>query len=691
MKSMLWKELRENAKWAALGLLALVLAEFYALSTTRDVDSGLMTDLTVCSSTFLMVTAFGCSAIGAGLALVQILPELRRDQWAALLHRPVPRSTIFFGKALAGLILYACATVPPLLASAAYVATPGQFAAPLIPGMMIPSVSDLLLGPMFYFAAVFACLHRGHWWGSRGAIGLSVVILFIQHLIGAWAFVLPMTATLIYLVAAWAAMESNGSMQSRPFLGRVALVLIVTLGAECLLLAIDAALFFIPTKTVTSVTPYSEFQIAADGRIFTASQSGDGTQVLKDMDGKVVTDPHYISNESREGYCEILPLTWDLRKPIEPRRLYLEQTPRTLGNYLFKINESMDKQVWFLLLKQNYFVGYDKISRREIGICDATGFKSPGQKPVPFAEPIQDSVIFFRSPHLFWSGSKLFGFDFAERTLTTYDLTPQTIYGASDVTGNYLETVPTFVAVATQNELRLFNAKGALVLALPYPHDPDIWSYLSIGANDTGSQIYLESAPSPGEWWNGLNQPFSKEPVFLDVFDATGKLQHTYSRIDSNNVTIAPTWTSRVQVFLSPALPALVGTLFSSFLPFTPTPNEMMGDFVMPQPVLQATVPDLITMFLLNLVLASAVIFCARRVGFSGRRILAWALFVFCFGLPGFAAFRFASDWPSRTRCPECGRYRPLEAATCPHCHQAWPQPHLIGTEIFDPEEAGVA
>ena len=31
MKAMLWKELRENFKWAVLGMMALALAEFYGL------------------------------------------------------------------------------------------------------------------------------------------------------------------------------------------------------------------------------------------------------------------------------------------------------------------------------------------------------------------------------------------------------------------------------------------------------------------------------------------------------------------------------------------------------------------------------------------------------------------------------------------------------------------------------------
>ena len=145
MKTIIWKELRENLRWSALALLCLTLAEIYALCQQRNHATGgdVYNNLTVCSSAFLMVTSFGYSLVGAALGVVQILPELRRDQWAALLHRPVSRSAIFFGKVCAGLLLYFLATAPPLLASVAYAAAPGQFPRQKPYIARIPDFSDL--------------------------------------------------------------------------------------------------------------------------------------------------------------------------------------------------------------------------------------------------------------------------------------------------------------------------------------------------------------------------------------------------------------------------------------------------------------------------------------------------------------------------------------------------------------------
>src|SRR4051812_31825396 len=98
MKTLIWKELRENGKWAVLALAGLLIAEISALSSGQEPNGFDTTGITLCSNTFLLVSSFGCMVIGAALGALQILPERRRDQWASLLHRPVSRQTIFLGK-----------------------------------------------------------------------------------------------------------------------------------------------------------------------------------------------------------------------------------------------------------------------------------------------------------------------------------------------------------------------------------------------------------------------------------------------------------------------------------------------------------------------------------------------------------------------------------------------------------------
>ena len=186
MKNILWKELREILQWAALAFFGLLLAEMFTLSLSRQTTGRAFTGVTLCSDAFLTVSAFGCAAIGAALGALQILPELRRDQWASLLHRPIPRHKILLGKVTAGLLLYSLATGLPLLVSVVCVALPGHFAAPFVPGLAVPAASDLLLGIVFYLTAILLGLHSGRWFGSRGAIALCAVAVMTLHLTGDW-------------------------------------------------------------------------------------------------------------------------------------------------------------------------------------------------------------------------------------------------------------------------------------------------------------------------------------------------------------------------------------------------------------------------------------------------------------------------------------------------------------------------
>ncbi len=53
---------------------------------------------------------------------------------------------------------------------------PGQFAAPFVPGLLVPGLSDIAFGLAFFFAALFFCLYRGSW-VARGALVLAMLPL----------------------------------------------------------------------------------------------------------------------------------------------------------------------------------------------------------------------------------------------------------------------------------------------------------------------------------------------------------------------------------------------------------------------------------------------------------------------------------------------------------------------------------
>jgi ABC-type transport system involved in multi-copper enzyme maturation permease subunit len=686
MRTMLWKELRENFKWALLALLALTTAELYTLASAHQGYSENFEELTLCSSSFLLATAFGCSAVGVALALVQILPELRRDQWAALLHRPVPRSAIFFGKVMAGLLLYAIATVIPFALSVIYVALPGQFAAPLVPGMLIPGLSDLFLGPAFYFATLLLCLHRGSWWGSRTAIGLSLMPIFIEHLVDGWPFLLPLLSALLYLAAAYDAMLRHNSGGTRARVGRLALPLVVVLGAETLVLLVLAGLQLLPKSPRPNTDAFSMVQIEPDGQIYLVTFTNDGVQKLTDLQGVAVPSSDFQRLE--QNATRLDSLSWQFHGS-EQANAYVQRSPRNLTNYLTELDEVQGKEIWYLLRSRNYFVGYDKLSRRVIGICDADGFKPPGATPHPFARPLEDSSLNSDS-RLFWTGSQIELLDFPDRSRVTFDSGGAPVFGANALVPNFLTDKPLYLAVALASQLRFFDGSGVPKFSFSLPHDPHVWSSLSVGTNDSGDRIYLESQADEFAWKTGSGINPTPPPTYLDVYDAQGHLLADYHYV-RNNVTIVPaSWTERLSLYLSPFAPALIGTVYSNLVPSPRIGDvEIMDNIPLPQPRLEGvSLGELAILFGLDVVLGIVVFVWARRENMAPRSAVGWAIFTACFGLAGLITFRLAADWPARVRCPVCGAKRPLPTNECPSCHQTWPAPPSTGIEIFGEEKA---
>src|SRR5262249_54133346 len=96
MKALLWKECRENLKWAGLPAL-LILLPMLLLGGPGEPMFG------TGGGIFLFLIA---AVFGAALGFLQVFFESRGDHRALLLHRPLGRSRIFLGKAAAGAGVY---------------------------------------------------------------------------------------------------------------------------------------------------------------------------------------------------------------------------------------------------------------------------------------------------------------------------------------------------------------------------------------------------------------------------------------------------------------------------------------------------------------------------------------------------------------------------------------------------------
>jgi hypothetical protein len=92
-------------------------------------------------------------------------------------------------------------------------------------------------------------------------------------------------------------------------------------------------------------------------------------------------------------------------------------------------------------------------------------------------------------------------------------------------------------------------------------------------------------------------------------------------------------------------------------------------------------VPPLILLCVMAAVLT--VIYYRRQRSYSERGAVAWSLFVFLLGAPGFIGYMLHRNWPAKEICAKCGAISPRDRDACLKCDTEFPLPALKGIEIF--------
>jgi hypothetical protein len=685
MKAMIWKELRENFKWALLAMFGLGMAEFYALNQQSFFNSYIDVSQSLCKAPFLMATTFGCALVGLVLGFVQILPEQRRDQWAALLHRPVPRNVIFRGKAVAGFLLYLFATIPPYLACVWYVDTPRHFAAPFVPGMVAPGLADICAGAAYYFAALFVGLRRGPWYGSRifGLLAAVYVSSFVTDGYQA-SFSTAVAASalmaLTLFVAAWGAMSSNGLLRVQPWLGRAALLAVVFYGV-----CAASQLF---NSILESVTPYdyyegAEYIVDIDGRPLKQVVTKDSPATYFDLAGNPVLDERLTKGNS---YRYQLGFTYLTSYIGDPHGLHIggfSEGYRTAGTYLW-LDRQVQQESWYYLPDSRVFIGYKNGSRTRIGSIGQDGFQPGDQSARPFNDGITVGPGFYSGqiPSFVLLGQTVCHLDFDDRRITPILSSPDDkIFGVSTLESYQQdELISGLAAVALLPEIKIIDKTGNVFATLPYHQDMDHYGRLTVAVKPTKDRVFLKYAPSA--WIDGGQA--ENMPSYLEEMDTQGNLLNTYTLPPIHQPGSPRTWSEYIDNCLrTPVLYfghlayVRIGALLGSESLALENRLLYTRDWHHTRDIsVHSTISSLI--------FSIVTLLWARRLLFSWQRALAWAAFVLGFNLAGLITFRLVADWPVLVNCLACGRKRSIEETLCPHCAAGWPARKPEGTEIVD-------
>ena len=520
-----WKELRENYRWALLALLGLGLAQWYALHQGEEnyslgynwTGKGLLLD----SPPLLAVTTFGCAAVGLLLGFVQILPELRRDRWASLLHRPVSRGAVFRGKVAGGLLLYALAAVPPFLFSVWLVAMPGHFGAPFVPALVLAGTADTCAGFTFYFAALAMTLPRGVWFGTRVLPLLAAVhVTYFVH--NAEFFYVAVEAAVLMslglFTAGWATMLQQDRLGPRPRLGKFACLAVAFYGV-CGLGDLSLSLFDVigPTRHSRGTSDH----LSDTGIPLRVTYVDDVVVSVMDATGRPPADRKLQADQVRSHLKYINACSGYIGDPHGWRRPRYNDSYREFHQYVtyLRAYPYPRAEQWFYLIQQRVWVSFSPTRKVPLERLGGDGFEPLSGQPQSLGEEtlyndIDDNLVLYdRADVKFYSLSQRRAFELPLPR-------PGPVYGVGTAyasVGNHSVSV---FGVALSDRMAVYTEQGKLAATLPYHQDVNRWGQLSLGMKGDKERFYLEYAPSlwlPEEVRAGM-------PAYFEEMNAQGDL-----------------------------------------------------------------------------------------------------------------------------------------------------------------------
>ncbi len=665
MKSLFWKEWRENMRWALIGLAVVGVAMAYTLrydpndyyGSNREVWQGLQ------SGQFLMVTVFGFPVIGVALGFLQILTELKRDQWAFLVHRPVTRNQVFWGKALPGSLLYVLATGLPLIFTAWWLSLPGHLAAPFDIRQIWPGVVDLLIGLGFYFAALLSGILPGPWYGRRAlpliAACFGTGAAKNYQLVGSLEGVVLVILALF--LAAWAAYQRFGIFRGQPWWGKAAALLVTLLG-----LSILAGWFWVGWGIVQPTPPYTStnYGFLKSGELVKITSQANWYKSVVTLDGREVQPLNKAS--------------FDWQDFINGTYLYLHESPRYIAyrqarSYFTPSYSYGGPFAWFYVDKEDHYVAYDRIGKTVSGFMGPGGFAKPQdeQKAGRF-DPAGNSRSWNESMVISTDG--VYVPDFMAQTITNIytpapgeTITSATLFypenGSSDAPKDYV--------VATPQKL-IFLPAGKPQVTVPEIANTKDYQTLQIYRVANGEKYFLMYSP----------QDSKKTKTLLREVSGQGEVisQRELPNIREGNSGIS---------FVSWARGTLDPLGNRIWIQAVTWIHEICGDQkAVPiwkyEPGRRAySLKFWYASLIASIVCVALVQIPLRRVQFAGQRI-PWTIFVLFYGVGGLIAFYLVQNWPRRVVCPKCEKKRSTERETCEHCGAGWPEPQRDGTEIFE-------
>jgi hypothetical protein len=375
---MVWKEWRENWRWALLASVLLLAALIVAASSVidpRNQGSVLVFD----SSAVQWVTAVGFAAVAFMLGVRQVLGDVaRRDAWAFLVQRPLSLSRIFWAKALVGLGLYLLATTLPFGMLVWWVATPGHVPAPFYAPMTFPAIADLVGGLPYYFVGSLVASREARWYASRWwPLGLPVASsLVIVRVAGfSTALLVALVVTSVTAAAAWLSFSRRRAPLARILVGQALL-----LGLSAFAVALLAFLYECRvTDSATRADDQVFYGVSRDGHIVKTVDEN-GRRVAYDLDDH----GRSVGGDEQAAWMQRLPMVFLPLTSAFPYRPRYRTEAAVNALHDWRWDSFGPRMRWYYSYVERVLLGYDTETRRLVSRGGRTGFRGTEEHVEPF-------------------------------------------------------------------------------------------------------------------------------------------------------------------------------------------------------------------------------------------------------------------------------------------------------------------
>jgi hypothetical protein len=611
----------------------------------------------------------GCPLAGLLLGVLHVTAEKRRDLWAFLVHRPHSRTTVFFAKASAGLLLYLIAVGLPVAVGTAQLAVPGRVAAPFYWPMVLPGIADVLTGGVYYLAGLLVTMREARWYGSRVlAIAVAIVCsMFVAAVPYFWAaLIVILVAAGILGVAAWGSFLGGGHYAPQPRWAKAALGASLLTGIA-LVLAIGSSVLM-ATRGIQHIE-WPSYQLTLEGEVVRVQRDWRGQLVkVTDLDGERRED---LEQEALErGYWYnlflrtvgvIIPTEEYGDYPFGPvgyrqaRRFYQQVASRG----------ALDT-VWVYSFRERLFLAFDADRKVLLGRLGLDGFTAAPARP---ARRFGADIVTLHAQ------ACLLAFDDVVYELNARARVLERLYATSE--GEQVLAITDLrpweqaaLVVVTDRAVRFLSSEGGDLVAMNVEHDLGRYGSLEFGLTAEPPRFYVWYKPS---YWLGAE--VYEMPRHLIAYGPDGAVQARHELPPGPRRREASTWRDTVVALTVP--PVFVVAAFV-ITPVQPADRPFGAEGGAQMIVL------LVLVGLVAVACAVATVVLARRYAWGRVGRWGWAVFNFLVGPAGLLLLWSLRDWPARLPCPACGKKRVVDREHCERCRAAFPQPATDGTEIFE-------